>query len=261
MRGPSPLEQEVANLLADPQFEGHPLKEALSQLWGAHHDLLGRIERIARVSDGYQSIAREREMSLAARFDKQLRQLEKVARISDRYQLMMHDLNASLREASTLDSLTGIANRRLLTERLREESERAKRYARPLAVVMLDIDRFKLINDEHGHEVGDRVLIEVVRVMEAEIREQDLCGRWGGEEFLILMPECTAPTAGAVMARLGESISALGVRVNDNLLGVPASMGIAELRAEETYSSTINRADFALLRAKRSGRNRCELAD
>ncbi|MFW9674731.1 hypothetical protein V3H45_25690, partial [Vibrio parahaemolyticus] len=106
MRGPSPLEQEVASLLADPQFEGHPLKEALSQLWSAHHDLLGRIERIARVSDGYQSIARERELSLAARFDKQLRQLEKVARISDRYQAMMQDLNASLREASMLDSLT-----------------------------------------------------------------------------------------------------------------------------------------------------------
>ena len=129
MRGPSPLEQEVASLLADPQFEGHPLKEALSQLWSAHHDLLGRIER-PPVSDGYQSIARERELSLAARFDKQLRQLEKVARISDRYQAMMQDLNASLREASMLDSLTGIANRRLLTERLREESERAKRYGR-----------------------------------------------------------------------------------------------------------------------------------
>ncbi|WP_278349043.1 biofilm regulation diguanylate cyclase SiaD [Stutzerimonas kunmingensis] len=261
MRGPSPLEHEVATLLTDPEFEGHPLKEALSQLWGAHHDLLGRIERIARVSDGYQSIARERELSLAARFDKQLRQLEKIARISDRYQMMMHDLNASLREASTLDSLTGIANRRLLTERLREESERAKRYARPLTLVMLDIDRFKVINDEHGHEVGDRVLIEVVRVMEAEIREQDLCGRWGGEEFLIVMPECTAQTAWAVMRRLGDSIAALGVRVNDELLGVTASMGVAELHLDETYSSTINRADIALLRAKRSGRNRCELSE
>jgi len=172
----------------------------------------------------------------------------------------MQDLNASLREASMLDSLTGIANRRLLTERLREESERAKRYGRPLALVMLDIDRFKIINDDYGHDVGDRVLIEVVRVMESEIREHDLCGRWGGEEFLILMPECTAQMAQTVMGRLGASIAALGVRVNEDLLGVTASMGIAELRPEETYSNTINRADLALLRAKRSGRNRCELA-
>ncbi|EXF46383.1 putative GGDEF domain protein [Pseudomonas sp. BAY1663] len=261
MRGPTPLEQQVIILLDDPQHEGNPLREALDQLWDAHNDLIGRIERIARVSDGYQSIARERELSLSARLDKQLRQLEKIARISDRYQMMLRDLNISLHEASTLDSLTGIANRRLLTERLREESERAKRYGRPMCVVMLDIDRFKLINDEYGHEVGDRVLIEVVRVMEAETREQDLCGRWGGEEFLILMPESTAEEAEVVMQRLRDSIAALAVRVNNDLLSVTASMGVAELRPDETYSSTINRADVALLRAKRSGRNRCERAD
>ena len=137
----------------------------------------------------------------------------------------------SLRARSYVDGLTGIANRRLLTERLREESERAKRYGRPLALVMLDIDRFKIINDDYGHDVGDRVLIEVVRVMESEIREHDLCGRWGGEEFLILMPECTAQMAQTVMGRLGASIAALGVRVNEDLLGVTASMGIAAVAA------------------------------
>ncbi|WP_313024682.1 biofilm regulation diguanylate cyclase SiaD [Pseudomonas lopnurensis] len=261
MRGPTPLEQQVIALLDDPLYQGHPLRESLGQLWDAHNELVGRIERIARVSDGYQSLARARELSLSARLDKQLRQLEKIARISDRYQTMLRDLNISLHEASTLDSLTGIANRRLLTERLREESERAKRYSRPMSVVMLDIDRFKLINDEYGHEVGDRVLIEVVRVMEAETREQDLCGRWGGEEFLILMPESTAEEAEVVMQRLRDSIANLAVRVNNDLLGVTASMGVAELRTDETYSSTINRADVALLRAKRSGRNRCERAD
>src|SRR3546814_10042346 len=88
---------------------------------------------------------------------------------------------------------------------------------------MLDIDRFKVINDEYGHEVGDRVLIEVVRVMESEIREHDLCGRWGGAEFLILMPESSAEMACTVMRRLGDSIAALGVRVNDDLLGVTRS--------------------------------------
>src|SRR3546814_19667088 len=89
---------------------------------------------------------------------------------------------------------------------------------------MLDIDRFKVINDEYGHEVGDRVLIEVVRVMESEIREHDLCGRWGGEEFLILMPESSAELACTVMRRLGDRIAAPGVRVNADLHVVPASM-------------------------------------
>lgn len=261
MRGQTPLEQQVSSLLADSQHDGHPLKEALSQLWNAHHDLLERIERIARVSDGYQSLARERELGLSARFEKQLRQLEKVARISDRYQTMMHDLNISLREASTHDALTGIANRRLLSDRLHEEAERAKRYSRPLSIAMLDIDRFKVINDGHGHEVGDSVLTEIVRVMEAELREQDLCGRWGGEEFLILMPESTLETAELAMQRLRASIASWVMRVGNDRLEVTASIGVAQLHADETYSSMINRADAALMRAKRDGRNRCERAE
>lgn len=261
MSGRNQLESQVVESLADPQNQGHPLHETLSQLWEAHHHLLNRIERIARVSDGYQSIARDREMSLSARFDKQLRQLEKVARISDRYQTMMRDLNIALREASTHDVLTGIANRRLLTERLREESERAKRYSRPLCVVMVDIDRFKVVNDEYGHEIGDNVLMEVVRVMEAEIREHDLVGRWGGEEFLVLMPETNADRATLVMERLREAVAKLRIRLNDESLSVTVSLGLAELRADENYSSAINRADVALLRAKRQGRNRYEMAD
>ena len=261
MRGQNPLESQVVESLSDPQNQGHPLHETLSQLWEAHHSLLNRIERIARVSDGYQSIVRDREMTLSARFDKQLRQLEKVARISDRYQTILRDLNVALKEASTHDALTGIANRRLLTERLREETERAKRYSRPLCVVMVDIDRFKAINDDYGHEVGDNVLMEVVRVMEAEIREHDLCGRWGGEEFLLLMPETSTESAVRVIERLREAVANLRVRVNDDSLSVTVSLGMAQLRADENYSSAINRADVALLRAKRNGRDRYELAD
>lgn len=261
MRGPTPLEQEVCRLLADDQHDGNPLKDTLEKLWAAHSGLLQRIERIARVSDGYQSLARERELTLSERFEKQLRQLEKVARISDRYQSMLQDLNISLREASTHDSLTGIANRRLLTERLREEVDRAKRYDRPLSIAMLDIDRFKEVNDGYGHEVGDSVLVEVARVMDAELRDQDLCGRWGGEEFLILMPESRLEVAERVMQRLATSIASLVVRVNDDQLSVTASIGIAQLRPEENYSSAVNRADAALMRAKRNGRNRCERAE
>jgi len=261
MRGHNPLESQVVESLADLHNQGHPLHDTLSQLWEAHNNLLNRIERIARVSDGYQSIVRDREMTLSARFDKQLRQLEKVARISDRYQVMMRDLNIALTEASTHDALTGIANRRLLTDRLREESERAKRYSRPLCLVMVDIDRFKAINDSHGHEIGDNVLVEVVRVLEAEIREHDLCGRWGGEEFLVMMPETTRDHAVLSMERLRQAVASLRVRVNDDSLSVTVSLGMAELRADENYSSAINRADVALLRAKRNGRDRYELAD
>ena len=128
-------------------------------------------------------------------------------------------------------------------------------------MVMIYIDLFKIINYQAGHEVGDHVLMDVVRVMEAEIREHDLCGRWGGEEFLVLMPETSGDQAVTVMERLRQAVAKLRVRINDDSLSVTVSLGMAELRAGENYSTAINRADVALLRAKRNGRDRYELAD
>jgi diguanylate cyclase (GGDEF)-like protein len=255
------IEDCIIPLLAAQTDLDNPLREPLAQLWAAHQDLVRRIERISRISDGYQSLARGREMSQAERLDKQLRQLEKVVRISDRYQQMMHDSNIALREASTHDSLTGIANRRLLLERLKEESARGKRHPQSFSLAMLDLDYFKRVNDQHGHDVGDRLLSEVARVMEAEVREHDLCGRWGGEEFLIVLPETDLEAAACVVERVCASIRALGIQVDDQLLSVTVSAGIAEHWPADTYATTINRADGALLQAKRAGRDRCERAE
>lgn len=254
------FEERIRELLSDSANVDHPLHEALDLLWEAHQDLARRIDRISYISDAYQSMAREREMGLTERLEKQLRQLEKVARISDRYQQMMRDLNTALQEASTHDVLTGLGNRRLLIDRLKSETERSKRYDRPFSIVMLDIDHFKHVNDAHGHEVGDRVLVEVARVMDEQIREHDLCGRWGGEEFLIVLPETTLATTKPVVERLRDGIRDLRVRVDTQLLSVTVSVGVAEHRPAEGYSATINRADMALLQAKRNGRDRCEIA-
>lgn len=254
------LEERIANLLAEPEPVSNPLHAPLRELWEAHHELMRRIDRISRISDAYQSIAKQREMSLVERLDKQLRQLEKVARISDRYQQMMHDLNKALRQASTYDALTGIANRRLLGERLKEEAERNKRYGRVFSIAMLDVDYFKRVNDQYGHEVGDRMLVEVAAALEAEVREHDLCGRWGGEEFLILLPETELEAAQQVIERVRLHIRELAVRVDTDLLTVTVSAGIAQQLPDEPSVRTINRADLALLQAKRQGRDRCELA-
>jgi len=260
-RDRSALEERIASLLEDPAQADNPLHAPLGQLWEAHHDMMRRIDRISRISDAYQSIAKQREMGLAERLDKQLRQLEKVARISDRYQQMMHDLNKALHQASTHDALTGIANRRLLGERLKDEADRNKRYGRTLSIAMLDVDLFKRINDQHGHDVGDRMLVELASVLEAEIREQDLCGRWGGEEFLILLPETNLEAAHQVVERVRARIRELAVRVDTELLSITVSAGIAEQVLGEPYARTISRADLALLQAKRMGRDRCMLAD
>ncbi|MBG6616332.1 biofilm formation regulator diguanylate cyclase SiaD [Pseudomonas aeruginosa] len=219
-----------------------------------------RLERIARISDGFQSMAREQNLSLSERYHKQLRRLEKVARISDRYQQMMRDLNLALKEASIRDPLTGLPNRRMLLERLREENERSQRHGQSYVLAMLDVDFFKQVNDTWGHDSGDRVLVEIARAMESELREYDLCGRWGGEEFLLLLPQTRLQDAGPVLERVRDSVRTLAVRVGTEALSVTASVGVTEHRIGETYSQTVNRADAALLDAKRSGRDKCGFA-
>lgn len=250
------IEDSIRALLDDPDQLENPLREPLLSLWATHQDLARRIDRISRISDVYQSLAKQQEQSLTERLNKQLRQLEKVARISDRYQNMMRDLNEALREASTHDALTGLPNRRLLVEHLKKETERYTRYQRPFSIAMLDVDHFKAINDQYGHELGDSALTEIARVLDAEVREQDICGRWGGEEFLILLPETQADAAERVMERVRTAVERLTLRARTDNVNATISIGIAEYRKGESYSETINQADHALLVAKRSGRNR-----
>ncbi|EPS0509657.1 biofilm formation regulator diguanylate cyclase SiaD [Pseudomonas aeruginosa] len=254
------LDAWIDSLLADPQFHGHPLHQALARLRPQSLEQLVRLERIARISDGFQSMAREQNLSLSERYHKQLRRLEKVARISDRYQQMMRDLNLALKEASIRDPLTGLPNRRMLLERLREENERSQRHGQSYVLAMLDVDFFKQVNDTWGHDSGDRVLVEIARAMESELREYDLCGRWGGEEFLLLLPQTRLQDAGPVLERVRDSVRTLAVRVGTEALSVTASVGVTEHRIGETYSQTVNRADAALLDAKRSGRDKCVFA-
>lgn len=250
------LEKRLVGLLQE-TGQDNLLHQPLADLWQTHQDLVYRLERITRISDAYQSLAKEREMSLVSRVDKQLRQLEKIVRISDRYQHMMRDLNTALQEAASHDVLTGLPNRRLLTDRLREASELYRRYGRPFSLAMVDIDHFKSVNDRFGHETGDNVIIEVARVLDAEVREEDTCGRWGGEEFLLLLPETDAPAAGLLGERLRQAIERLTIRHKDESIQITASIGIAAHSDASSYSETINRADNALLQAKRAGRNQC----
>jgi diguanylate cyclase len=254
------LDDRVTSALEDQALQDNALRPLLEEVWSAHQDLIRRIDRISRISDAYQSETKRNETSLALRLKKQLRQLEKVARISDHYQKMLHDLNLALRDASNQDALTGLPNRRPMIERLRDEASRHVRYQRPFSVAMLDIDHFKQINDRYGHEIGDKVLIEVARVLKAAMRDQDLCGRWGGEEFLVLMPETAQGAASLVVERVRSAIERLQVRVDEEAIGVTISIGLAQHMDGDTYSDTINRADAALLSAKRGGRNRFEQA-
>jgi len=252
---PPQLDQRIEDLLADPAHAENALHAPLQELWQLHRDHLSRLDRITHLSDSFQSMVRDRELSLTERFDKQLRQLQKIARISDRYQEMLRDINDALKEASTHDALTGLANRRLIMDRLREEADRSSRLGQSFVLAMVDVDYFKRINDTLGHDVGDRVLVAISRSMQAGLREYDLCGRWGGEEFLLLLPQTEMEDAMSVVSRIHEAIRELRFAEDGADLTITASMGVAGHKTGDSYAQTLKRADDALLEAKRQGKD------
>ena len=167
---------------------------------------------------------------------------------------------AQLNKLAVTDPLTGLANRRRALRQL-EDLTRADEPRLAPAVLLADLDYFKRINDQHGHEVGDRVLIAVAGALRAGTREADTISRWGGEEFLILLPRTAPGEALELAERLRARIESL-VILDHTLRPVPVTMslGLALLAEGETGAAWLRRADEALYRAKAQGRNRCEAA-
>jgi diguanylate cyclase (GGDEF)-like protein len=186
--------------------------------------------------------------------------VELVARIRTALRLRaLHDelahRNAELEQLARTDVLTGLANRRHADEVLRATIASARRHGRALSAVLVDIDKFKAVNDVHGHAAGDAVLREVALRLAAGLREEDVAARWGGEEFLLLLPD--SPDATIVCERLRTSISDYPVNVHGLLeLTVSASFGWAPWTGEETGEALVGRADVALYAAKAGGRDR-----
>ncbi len=161
------------------------------------------------------------------------------------------------RQADT-DALTGVLNRHGFNTMVSRELARARRHAQPLALVLLDIDHFKQVNDRHGHAAGDQVLEGLARLLESHVRESDLVARWGGEEFVVIAPMTGVDGA----ANLAEKIRALLESTDLGPEGpVTASFGVAELQPADTVEALLHRADEALYRAKTTGRNRVERGD
>ena len=166
-----------------------------------------------------------------------------------------------LRRQAYVDSLTNLYNRRFLMERLSEEVDEAHRHGRPLSVLILDVDRFKIINDTYGHSVGDKVLRALGRHMLATTRRYDIAARFGGEEFCFVLPSTDAKTAIGIAERTRRSIECDEIK-SDGTQSVRAtvSIGVATLEPTESPDRLLTRADSALYRAKEGGRNRTECA-
>ena len=161
---------------------------------------------------------------------------------------------AKLRRAADTDGLTGLLNRRRMSDRMQQAWQRASLEQRPLAVLLLDIDHFKLINDRFGHAVGDEVIVRVGQVLQQTVRREDLAARWGGEEFLVMLPGIAFAEAREVAERIRREIAQTGF--SDQRLQVTATIGLAEWQPGESLDATIHRADTMLYQGKHIGRNR-----
>lgn len=156
--------------------------------------------------------------------------------------------------AST-DALTNLPNRRQLTQALSAQLALAKRGAQAVSVLLIDIDHFKRINDSHGHAAGDKVLVLLGEMLGKDRRASDHVGRWGGEEFLGVLPATTLAQANDLAERLRGQVHALPL---DGVGPVSVSIGVSQARADDTLDTLLQRADKALYRAKENGRNRVE---
>jgi diguanylate cyclase (GGDEF)-like protein len=164
-----------------------------------------------------------------------------------------------LRSLMTRDSLTGLLNHTAIKERLEQEVTRARRGNSTLSLAMLDIDFFKKINDVHGHPIGDRVIKSLTRLLQQRLRQSDLIGRYGGEEFAVLLPGANADEAKRVLDTMREGFARLRHGTPGYEFSATFSAGIATLPPYETASSLTDNADRALYEAKHNGRNRVKV--
>ncbi len=205
---------------------------------GSSRALLATIERLNRRMKMFQY---ESEHAKKLAYNKQI-ELEAVM--------------TQAQEIFQMDPLTFLLNRRAILRELQSEVLRSERYKTPLAISIVDVDDFKIINDTYGHIVGDEVLRQVTRRLREGTRHPDKIGRYGGEEFLILLPSSTLYAAAQQAARLCRQVREIGLPVKEHIVKVTLSIGVAELKiGEESWETLLNRADTAMYEAKKRGRD------
>jgi diguanylate cyclase (GGDEF)-like protein len=176
--------------------------------------------------------------------------------------LVLGSLINRLRELSATDQLTGLANRRTMMHRLEEEHARYARSGQSYAVIMMDLDHFKAVNDTYGHGVGDDVLRELSKTLTAGLRQTDTLARTGGEEFMLLMPMSDIDGALAQARRVCERVAAVPLATAAGPLSITISLGVGEVwPADKSADEVVKRADDALYQAKSAGRNRVETSE
>lgn len=195
-------------------------------------------------------------------FQKLETEYEKTKRALEIREIEVKAILAQAHELANTDVLTFLPNRRKIVSSLQEEVIRSERYGAPLSISILDIDHFKKVNDTYGHTAGDEVLRNVAARLRTHIRHPDTIGRYGGEEFLIVLPNSELQAAAEQASRLCQHVRKLRIDVNEQFLSVTISIGIAQLRiGRENWEEFLHRADEAMYKAKNAGRDRWALAE
>ena len=190
--------------------------------------------------------------SLTQRLEEMSRQLTLTRMLLAEKQRECSDLASALAQDAQCDALTGLLNRRRFNDLCAAEIARSIRYATPLALIMVDVDDFKAVNDEHGRLVGDRALVDLAKVLGERMRSTDSLSRWGGEEFMILAPHLELADAVRMAHKLRSAIAAFDFGPAGH---ITCSFGVATFREGDRAIDLILRADTCLYRAKRTGRN------
>lgn len=175
----------------------------------------------------------------------------------------------TIMRTSFVDTLTGVNNRRFLEQRILEELDRCRRNADPISCLFLDVDYFKKINDQYGHQAGDMVLSSTAKTFKAQLRNNDVLARYGGEEFVALLSSVGEVKAFEIAERIRKSVESTSMNFNDDIINVTVSIGLSAYSPGKTFLSKtdeialclINSADAALYKAKHNGRNRVECCD
>ena len=201
---------------------------------------------------------------LVVLYEKTQAQMNKIMSISDVYQAQLHDTTLQLERMARTDMLTGLANRRDMTERLMMETARCERHERFFAVVLYDIDNFKRVNDTWGHKAGDEVLKRVAEAIQSVLRVSDVCARWGGEEFLVFCPDTDLDRAVVVAEKCRVAVENAYVSVRDETITVTISGGVcscAEVSHPVDWEQMLLKADTAMYAAKMGKKNRIVAAE
>ncbi len=218
------------------------------------------IQRQIGIIDGNLNAFMKSEGARSERVDEQhgvlAKQLEELNRETDRLRKQL----VEAQDQALHDTLTGLPNRLAYNERMHMEHARWERSGQHLSLVVLDIDRFKSINDTFGHQAGDRVLKYLARELSSQIRAQDFFGRFGGEEFVLILPDTNRAGALKLADSLRRHIESCRFKFKDQPVAVTISCGVAEFTPKETPMHTFERADTCLYAAKNNGRNRCEVS-